>query len=161
VPPQQVKFPPLPGVQVARRMNEFGVLTDWVQPAMNMAKPYRPLVTEVDADGNETTGLLLPDIAVPLATYTGWNLYAEPYPAGALCDRDGTYVPFAATRAAREAANDPRASVEERYASHAAYVGRVDEAARKLVAARLLLPEDAERFMAAARSPEMAKRFTR
>lgn len=161
VPPQQVKFPPLPGVQVARRMNEFGVLTDWVQPAMNMAKPYRPLVTQVDADGNETTGVLLPDIAVPLATYTGWNLYAEPYPAGALCDRDGTYVPFAATRAAREAANDPRASVEERYASHAAYVGRVDEAARKLVAARLLLPEDAERFMAAARSPEMAKRFTR
>jgi hypothetical protein len=161
VTPQQVKFPALPGVQVARRMNEFGVLTDWVQPAMNMAKPYRPLVTQVDADGNENTGVLLPDIAVPLATYTGWNLYAEPYPAGALCDRDGTYSPFAATRAAREAANDPRASVEERYASHAAYVARVDDTARKLVAARLLLPEDAERFMTDARSPDVAKRFPR
>ena len=159
--PQQVKFPAIPGVLIARRVNEIGVLTDWVQPTMNMAKPYRPLVTQVDADGNETAGILLPDIAVPLATYTGWNLYAEPYPAGALCDRDGTYSPFAATRAAREAANDPRASVEERYASHAVYVGRVDDAARKLVAARLLLPEDAERFMAAARSPDMAQRFTR
>ncbi len=90
---------------VARRVNEIGVLKDWVKPDMDMSRPYRALVTQVDADGNEIAGILLPDIAVPLATYTGWNYYRAPYPEGELCDRDGTYKPFAATRAEREAAN--------------------------------------------------------
>ena len=54
----------------------------------------------VDADGNETDGIRLPPIAVPLATYTGWNVYRnEPTE---LCDRAGTYQPFARTRAERE-----------------------------------------------------------
>lgn len=159
VTPDQLRFPAIPGVQVARRVNEIGVLKDWVKPEMDMTRPYRPLVTQVDADGNETAGILLPDIAVPLATHTGWNLYKAPYPEGELCDRDGTYSPFAATRAEREAKNDPRPSLEERYGSHAIYVRRVEEAANKLVTARLLLREDAERFIATAKSAETAKRF--
>jgi len=157
--PDQLKFPAVPGLQVARRVNEIGVLKDWVKPEMDMSKPYRPLVAQVDADGNEIAGILLPDIAVPLATYTGWNLYKPPFTEGELCDRDGTYQPFAATRAGREAANDPRRSLEERYGDHAAYVKRVEEAADKLVAARLLLREDAGRFIARAKSDETAKRF--
>ena len=119
------------------------------------------LVPKVDADGNEIAGVLLPDIAVPLATHTGWNLYKAPYPEGELCDRDGTYVPFAATRAEREARGDPRPSLEERYGNHAAYVRRLEEAAAKLVAARLLLREDAEQLVARARNEEIAKRFPR
>jgi hypothetical protein len=142
-------------------MNEIGVLRDWVKPVMDMTRPYRPLVTQVDADGNETAGVLLPEIAVPLATYTGWNLYKAPLPEGELCDRYGTYVPFAATRAEREAKGDPRLSLEERYGDHAAYVRKVEAAAKRLVAERLLLAEDAERFVAQAKSDEMAKRFAR
>ena len=56
----------------------------------------------------------LPEIAVPLATYTGWNLYREPFPQGELCDRNGSYKPFARTQAEREAAADPRPSLAER-----------------------------------------------
>ena len=161
VAPGQLGFPAIPGVQVAPRVNEIGVLKDWVKPEMDMSRPYRALVPQVDADGNETTGIMLPEIAVPLATHTGWNFYKAPFPEGELCDRDGTYVPFAATRAEREAKKDPRPSLEERYGDHAGYVRRVEEAVKKLVAERLLLAEDGELFIAKAKSNETAKRFPR
>ena len=45
-------------------------------------------MSKVDADGNEVAGIRLPDIAAPLATYTGWNEYKAPYPTGELADRD-------------------------------------------------------------------------
>ncbi len=159
--PDQLKFPAIPGIKVARRVNELGVLKDWVKPEMDMSQPYRLLVTQVDADGNEIAGIRLPEIAVPLGTYTGWNYYRAPHPEGELCDRDGTYVPFAAARAEREAKGDPRLSLEERYGEHAAYVQRFEQAANKLVTERLLLREDAERLIARARSAETAQRFKR
>ena len=113
---------------------------------------YRPLVAKDDADGNEAAGIRLPDIAVPRATHTGWNLYKSPFPEGELCDRDGTYAPFAKTKAEREGAGDPRLSLEERYRDQADYVAKVSAAADALVAQRLLLAEDAERYIAAARA---------
>jgi len=157
--PAQLRFPAIPGIEVVRRMNEIGVLKDWIKPEMDMAKPYRAFVTQVDADGNEIAGIRLTDIAVPLATYTGWNYYRAPFPEGELCDRDGSYKPFAATRAEREVANDPRRSLAERYGDHAAYVKQVETAAAKLVAGRLLLKEDAERLVARAQSDETRRRF--
>ena len=39
-----------------------------------VGKPYANLVAAVDTDGNERAGIRLPDISVPLATYTGWNV---------------------------------------------------------------------------------------
>ena len=156
---QKLQFPAIPGVAVASKVSEFGVLTDWTKPAMDMSKPYRPLVTHIDADGNETAGILLPEVAVPLGTFTGWNLYKAPYVEGELCDRDGTFIPFAATRAEREARNDPRLSLAERYGSHAAYVKKVEEAGNKLVAARLLLKEDAQRLAERANGDDIKKKF--
>lgn len=157
--PGQLKFPAIPGIKVAHRVNETGVLTDWIAPSMDLTRPYRSLVTQVDADGNETAGVLLPEIAVPLATHTGWNEYRAPHPEGELCDRDGTYAPFAATRTEREGNGDPRPSLEERYGDHAGYVKKFAEAAERLVAARLLLREDADMLIARAKSAETAKRF--
>ena len=90
---------------------------------------FRSLITQINADGNEIAGIRLPEIAVPLATHTGWNEYAKPHPEGELCDRDGSYAPFAATRAEREAKNDPRPSLEERYPTKAEYVAKVTAAA--------------------------------
>jgi hypothetical protein len=159
VAPGDSRFPSIPGVSIVRRANTFGVLKDWTAPEMDMSKPYRVLVPTVDADGNETSGILLPDIAVPIATYTGWNLYKAPYPEGELCDRDGTYAPFARTRAEREARGDPRPSLEERYGSHAAYVKRYEEAVQRLARERLILAEDAERFMSRVRSEEISRLF--
>ncbi len=140
VPADRRGFPAIPGLTAPTSANVVAPLLDWTDPA-EPALVYTPLVPAVDADGNETSGILLPDIAVPRGTYTGWNIYKVPYPAGELADRDGTFLPFAATRAGREAAGDPRPSMEER-----APVGpRRRDAAAALLSARLLLAEDAVR----------------
>ncbi|HYC47527.1 MAG TPA: alpha/beta hydrolase domain-containing protein [Burkholderiales bacterium] len=159
VPSDALKVPAIPGVQVARRMHDVVLIRDWIKPDIDESARYRALVPHIDTDGNERAGVLLPDIAVPLATHTGWNLFRAPFAEGELCDRDGTHAPFARTRAEREANGDARLSLEERYGSHARYVERYEAAVRKLVAERLLLPEDGTRLVAKVRSTEIAKRF--
>ena len=156
----KLQFPAIPNMAIAHKVNVFGVLKDWTKPEMDMSKPYRPLVTKVDADGNEIAGIRLPDIAVPLGTYTGWNIYKAPYVEGELGDRDGSFAPFVATASEREARKDPRLSLQERYSTHTNYVTKVIDAVNKLVAARLLLTEDAERFVVRANDEAISKRFT-
>ena len=155
----KLAFPAIPGVQVAKRVSEIGVIKDWTKPEIDMSKPYRVLVPQIDADGNDVAGIRAPDIAVPVATYTGWNLYRSPFPENVLCDRDGTYAPFARTRTEREARGDPRLSLEERYGSHENYVRQYQEVVQRLVRERLLLPEDADRYMARVKGNEFAQLF--
>ena len=140
--------------------NRIGPPVDWIDPPgsapqagpVSAARAYGTRVSAVDGDGNETAGIRLPPIAAPIATYTGWNVYkAQP---GELCDRDGSYSPFARTRAEREAPGDARPSLEERYGSRAAYVARVRAAADELVRERLLLPADAEAYVQAAEASD-------
>jgi hypothetical protein len=151
VDPGRTGFPAIPGATVAREVNQIALFGDWVKPAAHPRTPYRPLVSKVGADGNELAGIRLPDIAAPLGTYTGWNLYKAPFPEGELCDRDGSFFPFARTRAERQAKNDPRPSLEELYGDHAGYVRKVEAAATALVQQRLLLQEDADRYIERAR----------
>jgi hypothetical protein len=145
----RVEMPEVHGFAVAAGANPILPPIDWVDPPeASPPAPYTTFVSAVDSDGNEVAGILLPSIAVPLGTYTGWNLYrAQP---DALADRDGSLIPFARTRAEREAAGDPRPSLEERYGSRKAYVAKVEVVAAALVAERLLLPDDAARFVAVA-----------
>jgi hypothetical protein len=138
----KVAFPAIPGLVRPQAANDAAPLADWTEPRA-AEHAYAVLVPQVDADGNEQAGIRLPDIAVPMGTFTGWNLYAAPYPEGELADRDGTFLAFAATEAER--GDDPRPSVVARYPgdSRTAAVRAVAEA---LVRERLLLPEDAEQF---------------
>jgi hypothetical protein len=142
-------FPTLPDTAVAQFGNEIALFGDWINPK-EVPSPYRPLVSAVDADGNEVSGIRLPDIAVPLGTYTGWNLYKRPFTEGELCDRDGSYVSFEKTETDRAAKKDPRPSIEKRYGDHSAYVEKIIEATRNLVNERLLLPDDADAYVKAA-----------
>ena len=64
---------------------------------------------------------------------------------------NGCIITFARTKAEREKSSDPRLSIEERYASHAAYVEAVKRAVDGLVKEGLMLPEDGERYIEAAR----------
>jgi hypothetical protein len=159
VAPDKTGFPKIPGVQVATFGNSLQLFGDWVNPKPDPAKAYRPLVAKVDADGNEVAGIRLPDVAVPVATYTGWNLYKEPFTAGELCDRDGTFSSFAATKAERASTGDPRKSLEERYGSKERYSAAVANAAQSLVKERLLLPDDARAYVERANSDAVARLF--
>jgi hypothetical protein len=152
VPPAEIGFPQLPGITVPRGGNTLMVYGSWTDPKPEPRKAYVTKVSKVNADGNEVAGLRLPDIAVPLGTYTGWNLYKSPYPEGELCDREGTFLALAPTKAAREAKHDPRLSLEERYGSQAEYISETQASAAELVRARLLLEEDAIRYVEAART---------
>ncbi len=100
-------------------------------------------VPAVDEAGNGRAGIRLPEIAVPLATHTGWN-YRRPS-IGAperLASEIGSYLPLPRTRADREKTGDGRKSIAERYASREDYIGRISLAALALVEQGYLLAED-------------------
>lgn len=151
VPLEDYNFPAIPGVTAPTEAHEAyradygprfrsdGVVT--VQPPeLGPAFPVR--VPRVDAVGNEVGGLRLPEIAVPLATYTPWNFRAEEIGApGELADFRGSFLPLAATAEAKNP-GDPRPAALERYGSREAYLGRYSGAAVELVRQRYLLARD-------------------
>jgi hypothetical protein len=112
------------------------------------AAPLPLLVPAVDEDGNERAGIRLPEIAVPLATYTGWNFRKPGIGAPSeLVSLLGSEIFFPQTRAARESARDPRRSIEERYQSQDEYLAKVEQAADVLVKAGYLLVDDEPRML--------------
>ena len=152
VPVDQVNWPDIPGAELpqsvpAGRRVYFGPrweaerIVDIEPPEVGSLYPV--LQTQVDEDGNDIAGVRLPDVAVPLATLTGWNLRGEQTGgtteiAGLL----GSYVPFPRTRAERERSGDPRLSIDQRYSSRAEYLGLYAQAALKLIDEGYLLAED-------------------
>jgi hypothetical protein len=102
---------------------------------------YPSYVPKVDSDGNDIAGIRLPELTVPLATYTGWGLRSGIW-ANDGCEATGQYIPFEATKAQRIAAGDPRPSVQERYPSFAMYRAAVMNAIDSLVKDRFMLCED-------------------
>lgn len=110
-----------------------------------VGEPWPVYVAAIDEDGNEVAGVRLPDVAVPVATYTGWNPRApEVGGEGQILPMFGSTVPFPATRADRERTADPRASIAERYRDRDDYLARVRAVARHLAEQRYILDEDIE-----------------
>jgi len=150
VPLDEYAFPAIPGVNKPHEASgafrlDFGAGWPRVISAQppKVGKAFPLLVPQVDADGNERDGVRLPQIVVPLATYTGWNL-RDPS-IGAPSERvsfEGSYIAFAKTAASRAAARDPRKSIAERYASREEYLSRYSAAVDELVRQRWLLEED-------------------
>lgn len=110
----------------------------------------RMKVARVDADGNELGGAPIVLRDAPLGTYLGWNVVAEGFHKGKICNYAGGMIPFAQTRAERMATGDPRLSLEERYKTHDGYVEAVKGAAAKAVAQGFLLQPDADALVAQA-----------
>jgi hypothetical protein len=109
-------------------------------------------VSAVNDDGNEIAGVILPELTVPLATHTGWNLrHADIGGAEQLLVFAGSTLPFAKTAAERAARRDPRPAIAERYASRNDYLARVRDAAQALVKDGYLLEEDVETSIGFAR----------
>ena len=130
-----------PRLDFGPRFHTEGI-ADIIPP--QVGAPFQTLVPAVNADGNETSGIVLPEVAVPLGTYAGWNLRSPQVGADTmLSPLDGMFIPFAKTKADRMKTGDPRLSLEERYPTHADYLARLTEAAQKLRADGFLLAEDA------------------
>jgi hypothetical protein len=151
VPVQDVSgFPNLGklGVTYPNGMNGLAV-TDYAQvPPRVSGGTYQLLVPMTDEDGHDLAGIRLPDIAVPLATHTGWNIRGGIFAAGQLCDLAGSYFPLPATR--RD--GDPRRSVAERYKDRMEYAKSVAAYVRALRDEGLLLDEDVERYIERAKT---------
>ena len=138
--------PAIPGVRSPRDVSAGPrVANPLIRDGAGAGAPLPLLVPAVDEDGNERAGIRLPDVAVPLATYTGWN-FRDPS-TGELVSLLGASIPFPATRAARAAANDPRRSIEERYRSQEEYQEKVEQAADALVLRGYLLIDDVPRIV--------------
>jgi hypothetical protein len=117
-----------------------------VQPPI-VKRTIPMLVPKTDADGNEIGGVPSVLHQAPLGTYLGWNITASGYLKGRGCGFSGGMIPFARTKAEREALGDPRPSLEERYGTHENYVAKVKAAAQSLVQQRFLLQDDADRLV--------------
>jgi sugar lactone lactonase YvrE len=145
-----VRFPP--PILITYRL-DFGPewsrgIVDFEPP--HVGKPYAGLVPAVDRDGNARAGIRLPAVAVPLATYTGWNYRAPGIGApDQFLGEAGSIFPFAPTVSQRSN-GDSRLSIAERYAGRAEYLGRIATAARQLIADKFLLAEDLEDLIAQA-----------
>lgn len=153
VPREKLVFPAIPGAHPPNNISEafhlnFGL--DWRMTRVLTLQPpivgpeFPVLVPQVDADGNERAGIHLPEISVPLATYTGWNLRAPS--TGAPDERVsflGSDFPLAKTAAERKSSGDPRPSIAERYSGRDDYLVRYKKAVEDLVRQRWILPEDA------------------
>jgi len=140
----ETTFDKIPGAcyprhQVRAQRQDFSTLPPKPGPV------YGNRVSAVNEDGNERAGIAVPEQTVPLATHTGWNLrHPESGGVDQILYFAGSTLPFARTRAEREAAGDPRPSIAERYASREDYLARVRKAAEALAAAGYLLEEDVE-----------------
>ena len=161
-------FPAIPNVTYPAKINGFEALdfgaafsprdeSGIVVPAKKVTADARDhahvvLVPKVDKDGNNLAGIRSATIQAPLGTYTGWNLRAAGFGEGDLCALNGSYIPFAAHKADREATGDPRLSLEERYGNHAGYVAAVTAATKALTHEGYLLGEDAQRLIAEAQA---------
>ena len=114
----------------------------------------------VDADGNERGGVPVVLADAPLGAYLGWNITAggdKPFHQGQICNYVGGMVPFARSKAAREAAADPRPSLEERYGTHDGYVQSVRRAAERAMTEGFLLEADATALIRAADASRVLK----
>lgn len=150
-------FPALPGVDVpgvvhtAHRM-DYGprFRTDGVvtrQPP-HQGPAFPSLVSQVDSLGNERAGVRLPEVRVPLATYTPWHLrLGAPANPDEIDDFYGSFVPLPLTPDEKTAWDDPRPSIRALYPSRDAYLGRVRDAADALIQDGFLLTIDRERVL--------------
>lgn len=138
-------YPAIPNLRFSKVYGNLQLIDFSAEPQkLISANPeYAQTFLRMDSDGNAIDGTLMPEMTVPIATYSGRTTRAANYAQGDLCATFGAAFPFARTAQERVATGDPRPSIAERYASEAEYRSRLQAAAAALVAQRRMLPADA------------------
>jgi hypothetical protein len=152
VPLRAVHFPAIPSFPFTTYMppvwpmdygSQFPASRVITKEPPGLGDPYRLLVPQVNDDGNDVGGIRLPELAVPLGTFTGWNIALPQLPdLKYLAGLVGSFEPFPLSREAREASGDERLSISERYKDRQDYLAKVTRAAEDLVAQRFMRAED-------------------
>ncbi len=151
VPLRKYAFPRIPHLSLPREANTAyrldygpnGADGTLVAQPPHVGKAFAALVPQVNADGNELGGVHLPEISVPLATYTGWNL-RDPSIGGSgqRVAFEGSFLPFPRNAAERKQSGDPRKSISERYSDRGVYLDQFARATDELIQQRWILLED-------------------
>jgi hypothetical protein len=135
-------FPKIPGIATPHYNRQAFRLDFSIEPP-KLGPPFPTLVPQVNLDGNETSGIRMPEIQVPLASYTGWNLRDPKIGApDQLYSMAGSWIPFPVNKTERENRKDPRTSIEERYPTKQDYLDKITAAAQQLVQEGYLLDRD-------------------
>src|SRR5215472_330851 len=162
LPQSRVGFPSIPGVtytglKTTRYRFNYGpdfyktfiptinppVITPPIEDNPANGPIYPSYVPKTDSDGNDIAGIRLPELTVPLATYTGWGLRSGVW-ANDGCEASGQFIPFPKSKSDRLASGDPRLSVEERYSSFSDYRRQVIKAVDELVKHRFFICDDTQ-----------------
>ncbi len=142
------QFPKIPGVGLPRahyqplrldpgpRWYSEGI-ADHTPPKTGL--PYKTLVPAVGPDGNELSGIRLPEVAAPMATFMGWNLRNRKFGAGGtLAGLHGSYLELPR----KKLESDSRLSINERYPRPSSYYRAYGNAVYQLNRDGLLLDQD-------------------
>ncbi len=152
------QLPGLPLPRHPRRPRRLDWGSRWSQGIIDREPPglgdFFPIrLPRVDEDGNEIAGIRMPEIEVPLGTFTGWRFRTQEMGAPwALAGLQGVWLPFACSQTDADAAGDPRSPLAARYRDVDDYVARCLVAAQSLVDRRLLLARDLELIAERAKS---------
>jgi hypothetical protein len=170
VPQEALGWPTIPGVAytgviTSRYYLDFGPmlgkgLVSQLPPPLAGRAAYAHFVSKVDRDGNEVAGIRMPPVEAPIATTTGWALRRAEFGDNEGCEASGQHIAFRTTKAERQAAGDPRLSLEERYATHEGYVAAVTRAAEKLEKQRFLLRADVQKYVERAQASDVLRQVT-
>ncbi len=114
-------------------------------PSVDISKKYHQFVPQVDKNGNEVSGLPVPEVAVPLATYTGWNYRKEGHAFGEACYWFGASIPLAKNNETKSSL-DTRESLADLYKNREDFQQKVKVSSESLVAQGYLLERDAKNF---------------
>ncbi len=122
-----------------------------IQPPVRLGV-YGVRVPAYKNDNNERGCLLLPTVAVPVATFTSWNLRSISIGGeNELLSLAGGYIPFPRNPQSRRESADPRLSLVERYSGFDQYFTLYSEHVSRLVQDRYILEEDRPRLYQLAR----------
>jgi len=144
--------PPLPIDQFEfPNLSKFGLIYTGVHNTLSndlqTNKKYQLMMPMVDSDGNDLAGIRLPEISVPVATYTGWNLRTENFALNHLCGLEGSSIPFSESELDKSKNQDSRQSLEVRYpGGKEEYLQKLQAAAYKLYDQGFLLESDAKNY---------------